>query len=186
MYEAVRALVTFVLPGLTAAEVIHIMAARTFERMVIEPEFFELEVLRGCFGEDDQKDVDQVVIREQSQSDSPNRKSLHAHVQRLRRKTRGAGGHGEGSSSIAPRARGRPTFVSEPGEYSQEEAQLFLPEGARLSKDLSNWRWLVVHPPFGTRSRSFNLYGSAKALALVLQWARANEVLRTGEPCPHE
>lgn len=145
LFEAIRVMIKFIMPELSDSQVLDILAARIWQPSVVEPEFFSLEIVKECFGESDLAEVEKFVKSTSDKVSSAFAKSFKAHVQRVRGGQSSGGGAGASSSS-GNRSNRRPT-PDDVGDFTQEEAQTFLPTGARLSKDLSNGRWLVVHPP---------------------------------------
>ena len=55
----------------------------------------------------------------------------------------------------------------------------------KLSKDLSENRFVVRMEPFGSSSRSWTLHGETRAFAHTAAWASEQWSDLTGESCPH-
>ena len=84
-----------------------------------------------------------------------------------------AGSGGASSSGGAPPVDER--------RFTQEEAQLLCPPGARIYRDAAEGRWQVFFKPFGSKSRAWKIHGGEQnALAKVLKWAY--EQIRTTAP----
>lgn len=98
---------------------------------------------------------------------------------------RGRGrGRGRGASAQV-HAREAPQLTSH--EFSLDDARSWLPPARRaLPKDLPDGRWLIVVSGPGSRSRSFQLYGERKALAMVLKFAWDGIGTLLGQSCPHQ
>lgn len=135
--------------------------------------FCSTDVAKGCFDASDMPQVDNFL--ESSKKCESKAPGFQAKVVDLVRKTR-------------PRyreARNKPPSGGPRPDMSQAEAQVFLPVGARNSKDVPNSRWLVVWKPFGTISRSWPCWGDVNSLAQVLKWAW-DHAEKMGRKCPHE
>lgn len=141
-------------------------------------EFFSSEAVKGCFDASDLRQVEQFgesVKKSEHGSTSFEFKLVSFHRECAKRE---AGGRAK-----------RPKFKRLPMPshgVSQEEAQAFLPPGARLSRDVPNGRWLVVWKPFGSISRSWSFWGEIPSLAKVLKWAWEHYTRMEGHSCPHK
>eukprot|EP00971_Amphidinium_carterae_P351489 6492139-Amphidinium_carterae.1 len=66
-------------------------------------------------------------------------------------------------------------------------AQSLMPDPVRVYRDAKNARWQVHYPNVGSRSRSWAMYGSRRALKLCMRWAWQEKLTRLGREnadCP--
>ena len=98
---------------------------------------------------------------------------------------RGRPAKGNSSSSTTAITTSRLASQLEVHGFSVEEARSWLPPGCSLFNDLQNGRWLVAVEHIGTRSRSFQLHGERKSLAMVPRFAYEAMLPWTGHDCPH-
>lgn len=100
--------------------------------------------------------------------------------------------HAAGSSAAAPKPAAHTWHVPAPPKgdiVTEADARTYLPpsSSARLWKD-TVWcdRWLVKYTPYGTLTRSFQLYGEINALARCLNWVWHHHGLTSpGVVCPY-
>ena len=200
LFDKLWCLTTHVLPSLNDQEVLTIMSKRLQRESCYGTAFFEQPVVQEAYGEEDVKELEGHLKETKDIA-----KVLEIYTKTFTEKVVKLKGTSGGAGKGRGRGRGRPAKGSssssstptittsrlapqlEVHEFSVEEARSWLPPfGCSLSKDLQNGRWLVAVEHIGTRSRSFQLHGERKSLAMVLRFAYEAMLPWTGHVCPHD
>ena len=200
-FDKLWQLTKHLLPDASDADLLEIIGKRLQPDQSYSTSFFEDPLVQEAFGEED---------GEQLSGHIQEAKLKHVMVEdftksftekaRQQADTRGcAEGRGRGRGRGRSRGRGASSSSGDNPvqqrvapqlgvhQFSLEDARQWLPPvRCTLSKDLVNGRWLVSTSGLGTRSRSFQLYGERKALAMVLLFSWEVAAPWLGSGCPHQ
>jgi hypothetical protein len=206
LFDKLWCLITHTLPSLSDQEVLTIMSRRLQRESCYGTAFFEQPVVQEAYGEEDAKELES-HLKETKDTAKLQEVYTKTFTEKSVKLKGASGGPGPSRGRGRGRGRGRPakgsssstttTTIIPPGtrlapqlevhEFTVEEARGWLPAfGCPLSKDLQNGRWLVAVEHIGTRSRSFQLHGERRSLAMVLRFAHEAMQPFTGHACPHD
>ena len=197
-FEVLLGVLEDCLPDLDEAAISQLLWTRAKPPAEVLSELFEDDQVRECFDESDLKVVDHLRADTAKAAKAEFAVELGKHMagvrSRAEKKEKGKKRKhaAAGSAVAAPRLAVHTWHVPalpKGDTVTEAEARKYLPpaSSARLWKDMV-WcdRWLVKYTPYGTLSRSFQLYGEINALARCLNWVWHHHGLTNpGVVCPY-
>ena len=189
-YEVCRALVEYILPGLSAPEVLALLEQRTFR---LKPKY-ETYITADCLdGLTDVMDESEIELAKASMTKYrqaiQQEKSKFAAAAKAVAKAAGKVGAGRQQHQKKPRTLGSHDAST------LESAQAFAPpcRGCVLYREaVWHLRWRITYPreyPPYSCSRGFaegDVAGQRRALLECLRWAWAEHYRLTGQACPYD
>jgi hypothetical protein len=196
-FEVLLGVLEDCLPDLDDEAISSLLWARAKPPMEVLSDLFADDQVRDCFDEADLKVVDHLRADSAKAAKTEFAQELTKHMAevkaRAEKKEKGKKRKraAVSASQSAPRPAAHKWHAPSPPKgdtVTEADARQYLPPAspARLWKDMV-WcdRWLVKYAPYGTLSRSFQLYGEVNALARCLNWVWYHHGLTNpGVQCP--
>lgn len=178
----------------TDPKLLEILAIRTLRTTAKLSDLLAEEVVDQVLDEDDRRHIQQEEKRHESMKSA--KEAYTVRLKALRSKVMsptaapngGRRGQGGSSSSREALVVVPPPFPA--GALAREQAQLLMPQGARIFRDTAGKRWHAFWVEGSNTkqhivSRSYMVYGDRPACVFVLYQSWLTAELRGAEPSPH-
>jgi hypothetical protein len=197
-FDVMLGLLKHCMPELDEGAITKLLWRRARPPTEVHSDLFQDEQVRDCFDPSDLKVVDHHSAATRKSYTAEFQEELEKRIQKSTAAAVKPKGKGKGKKRKLDGSAvvGTPATHTrrDPGppkgdSMTESDARQYLPPGspARIWKDLA-WcdRWQVKYAPYGTLSRSFQLYGEMNALARCLNWAwHFHTLTNPGQVCPY-
>ena len=178
-FEKLQLLIMHCLPDISDERLLEILHLRVQQPHVGLTELLTEQVVQETFHHTDLKLVEKFVESKQTEQKvaEPFKVELKTFTAKVYSRTSQPPAKKRRTSTrTGTKAReSKPAFMrippTEESAVSQEEAQAWLPPGAKVWKDSLSCRWKVVYRPFGSLSRSWKMHGDVGSMRQVAAWA---------------